>query len=122
MRPKNIYSGLDDIILIVGTIAGWVEPEIRYEGGESEMVKVVVIEDDDIELLKVGDSVNVEGIVEKILKQAGEQSPGKELQFDIDNRDETTTWLWIHYGGKVVGYVEVCPQDLVDNAVENAVE
>lgn len=85
-------------------------------------MKVIVIEDDDIELLKVGESDVVEGIVEKILKQASEQSPGKELQFDIDNRDEKTTWLWIHYGGKIIGHVDVCPQDLVDNAVENALE
>ena len=85
------------------------------------MVKIVAIEDEDVELLKVGESDVVEGIVEKILKQAREQTPGKELQFDIDNRDETTTWLWVHYKGKIVGYVEVCPQDLVDNAVENAV-
>ena len=42
-----------------------------------------------------------------------------ELQYDIDNRDDTTTWLWIHVDGKIVGYIEVCPQDLVDNAREN---
>jgi len=43
-----------------------------------------------------------------------------ELEYDIDNRDDNTTWLWIkNEAGERIGYVEVRISELVENAKEN---
>ena len=44
------------------------------------------------------------------------------LDYDIDNRDLTTTWLWIKKDGVTIGYIEVGVLELLNNAIENAQE
>jgi len=44
----------------------------------------------------------------------------KELDYDIDNRDVNTTWLWIkNKAGETLGYIEVSIPELMGNALEN---
>ena len=45
-----------------------------------------------------------------------------KLEYEIDNRDSSTTWLHIFIEGKEVGYIELTLDDMFDlirNIVEN---
>jgi len=42
-----------------------------------------------------------------------------EMEYEIDNRDLSTTWLWVKKDGKKIGYIDVNIKELVQNALEN---
>ena len=41
----------------------------------------------------------------------------EHIEYEVDNRDNRTTWLWI--GGYGHQYIEIDPVDLVENMIEN---
>jgi hypothetical protein len=44
----------------------------------------------------------------------------ERVEYEVDNRDQRTTWLWI--GGYGNQYLEVDPIELIENMVENCID